>query len=82
MSTLSQIFKNRADFDRYSCSKGGHLLVEPVQLSCGHRLCRACADELIASEVKSATTRVTCPAQDCNEEIDDEDGAYVNYILM
>ena len=79
MNTLSQIFKNRADFDRYSCSKGGHLLVEPVQLGCGHRLCRACADELIAGKEKDSTKSATCPVQDCNEEIHDEDGAYVNW---
>ena len=51
--------------------------MEPVQLACGHRLCRACADELIASKEKAAKS-VTCPAKDCNELIDDEDGAYVN----
>ena len=71
----SEIFKNRADFDRYSCSLCGDLLQDPVQLGCGHRLCRCCADRLVAS--KETTLTLKCPAEDCNEEVDDEDGAYV-----
>ena len=69
----SEIFKHRGDLDRYSCLICGNLLHDPVQLGCGHRLCRSCADRLIASKA----TVLKCPAQDCGEDIDDEDGAYV-----
>ena len=67
-----KIFKNSDSFDRYSCSKCNLLLKDPVQLGCGHRICRSCADELIANESTSK-----CP--DCKDDIDDEDGAKVNY---
>lgn len=68
-----QIFKNEVEFDRYSCSMCGNLLQDPVQLGCGHRLCRSCADRLVASE----TIALKCPAGDCDEDVTEEDGAYV-----
>ena len=79
-TVTSSIFKNTADFDRYSCWKCSHLLQNPVQLACGHRLCRPCAEELVASAGTESLseTSLKCPAQDCNEDIVDEDGAYVN----
>ena len=70
------IFKNSGDFDRYSCLSCGHLLSNPVQLACGHRLCSSCADKLIATAKKEESTP-RCPDKDCNEDINDEDGAYV-----
>ena len=69
----TKIFKNRDYLDRYSCLICSNLLHDPVQLGCGHRLCRSCADRLVASKA----TVLKCPAQDCGEEIADEDGAYV-----
>ena len=72
----TEIFKNRADLDRYSCLMCGNLLHDPVQLCCGHRLCLSCADRLVASETGAAPLK--CPAEGCDEDIDDEDGAYVN----
>lgn len=78
-TVTSSIFKNTADFDRYSCWKCRHLLQDPVQLACGHRLCRSCADKLVASRTESPSgTSLKCPAEDYSEDIADEDGAYVN----
>ena len=71
-----KIFKDGTDFGRYSCLKCGHLLADPVQLGCGHRLCRSCADKLIANQ-----TTPKCPDAKCNEDIDDEDGAYVRGLI-
>ena len=73
-----EIFKNEADFDRYSCLTCRNLLHDPVQLGCGHRLCRSCADRLVAS----GTTVLKCPAEDCDEDVNEEDGAYVMQIYL
>ena len=85
--TQRDIFKNKTDYDRYSCVKGApvHILNDPVQLSCGHRLCRACADDLVAASKNAAehnpTTAsllpISCPAPDCNDPLDEDDGHYV-----
>ena len=73
----SGVFKNSGDFDRYSCLSCNNLLNNPVQLACGHRLCRTCADKLIAA-TREVEITPRCPDTDCNEEISEEDGAYVN----
>ena len=71
----SDVFKNKEDYGRFSCLLCNHLLQDPVQLGCGHRLCRACAEKLIASKSQSD---LKCPDEECGEPIDDtEDGAYV-----
>lgn len=49
-----------------------YLLRDPVQLSCGHRVCKHCADELI----DNAETTPLCP--ECGDEITEEDGAKVS----
>lgn len=67
-------FKDGESLDRYSCVKCNLLLQDPVQLSCGHRVCKICADELISE------TTPQCP--ECGEEVSEEDGVKVdiNYI--
>lgn len=67
-----QVFKESDSLDRYSCIKCKSLLQDPVQLSCGHRVCRHCADELI----DGAETTAQCP--ECGDEISEEDGAKVS----
>ena len=67
-----QIFNDSESFDRYSCMKCEYLLRDPVQLSCGHRVCKHCADELI----DNAETTPLCP--ECGDEINEEDGAKVS----
>ena len=66
------IFKNSRSFEDYICPECNLLLKEPVQLvSCGHRLCKSCADELHAPP--------RCPAAECEELCDiEDDGAYVS----
>ena len=66
-----KLFKDSENIDRYCCLECSRLLEGPVQLGCGHRLCRSCADKLIANE-----TTPKCP--ECKEDIDDEDGAKVS----
>ena len=73
----AEIFKNTGDFDRYSCLSCNGLLNNPVQLACGHRLCRSCAEKLITT-AKEGKTTPKCPDTGCNEELSDEDGAYVS----
>ena len=77
----SEIFKNSGDFDRYSCLSCNGLLKDPVQLACGHRLCRSCAEKLIVTAKKIETTP-KCPDSDCSEELSDEDGAYVSQLNL
>ena len=69
------IFKNKDDFNRYRCPKCDSLLREAVQLSCGDRLCKSCADEVIARHASPA-----CPQAHCGEPLDNEGGAYVSYV--
>ena len=66
-----QIFKESESLDRYSCIKCESLLKDPVQLSCGHRMCKHCADELIDNTEETPL----CP--ECGDEISEEDGAKV-----
>ena len=73
----AEIFKKSEDFNRYSCLSCNGLLNDPVQLACGHRLCRTCAEKLI-STAKEGKITPKCPDTDCNEELSDEDGAYVS----
>ena len=67
-----EIFKNTESLDRYSCVECSSLLCDPVQLGCGHRMCRQCADQLI----DNAETTPQCP--ECDDEIDEEDGVKVS----
>ena len=67
-----KIFKDSESVSQFSCSECRLLLEDPVQLSCGHRLCKCCADELVSNE-----TTPKCPAAECNEEIVEEDGVKV-----
>ena len=55
---------------RYLCLKCTQVLRDAVQLGCGHRLCKLCADELIATES-------TPKCVECEEDIMEEDGAKV-----
>lgn len=66
-----KIFKNSDSLHRYSCIECNLLLQDPVQLGCGHRVCKTCADELIANHESTPK----CP--ECKEVIDEEDGAKV-----
>jgi hypothetical protein len=52
-------------------------LKEPVQLLCGDRLCKSCADEIIGQHASPV-----CPQADCGEPMDNEDGAYVSLIFF
>ena len=69
-----QIFKESESLDRYSCIKCESLLQDPVQLSCGHRMYKHCADELIDNTEEIPL----CP--ECGDEISEEDGAKVKLI--
>ena len=70
------IFKDADALNRYLCSKCHSLLKDPVQPSCGHRMCRSCADDILESEAQPR-----CPVVDCEESFDEEDGVYVSYYV-
>ena len=70
-----EVFKDSESLDRYSCAKCHSLLRDPVQLGCGHRTCRHCADELIAAN----KTTPQCP--ECGDDISEEDGVKVFKIV-
>ena len=67
------IFKDSDALHRLLCPKCKYLLNDPVQPSCGHRICRSCADEIIAEQASPP-----CPYEGCREFFDEEDGAYVS----
>lgn len=62
------------DISRHLCCECNLLMRDAVQLGCGHRLCKSCADELVASPM------ATCP--DCKEDIEEEDGAKVGSNIL
>ena len=68
----TKIFKDRESIAQYLCCECHYVLEDPVQLCCGHRLCRACADELTATE----SPPPKCP--ECQEDIIEEEGAKVH----
>ena len=74
MSTIKsipeKILKNHEDHGRFVCTKCSLLLQDPVQISCGHRLCKSCVDELIANE-----SVLKCP--ECEDDIIEEEGVKV-----
>ena len=70
-----EVFKDSESLDRYSCVKCDSLLRDPVQLGCGHRVCKLCADELIANK-----TTPQCP--ECDDDISEEDGVKVFKIII
>ena len=67
------LFKNQEALKRLRCSSCLNLLNDPVQPSCGHRLCKSCADETIKEFYPPY-----CPHKDCREEFTIEDGVYVS----
>ena len=44
------IFKESGALARLLCPSCRNLLCDPVQPSCGHHLCRSCADMMIDNE--------------------------------
>lgn len=76
VSIPRKLFKESDSLDRYSCAKCDSLLKNPVQLGCGHRVCKNCADELI----DNTETTPQCP--ECEDEISEEDGVKVNKLLL
>ena len=71
------IFKDSNTLSRFRCPKCDLLLNDPVQPACGHRMCKSCADEILAED-----TSPLCPHADCREPFDNEDGAYVSYLVL
>ena len=72
----SSLFIDKKAYERLKCPHCEQLLNNPVQPSCGHRLCRTCADEILRSE--SSPPR--CPLDECQEEFSLEDGEPVRTI--
>ena len=70
-------FKDQDALKRYLCPSCELLLKDPVQPTCGHRLCKSCAEDILKGE-----NRPTCPQPACGEEFDDEDGAFVSGIAQ
>ena len=67
--TTDYAFEDKEAPARLACSSCVKLLKEPVQFSCGHRICKACADSILESNEH------LCPQSDCQDEITEEDGA-------
>lgn len=70
VSIPESVLKNHEDRGRFACTKCSSLLQDPVQISCGHRLCKSCVDELIVNE-----SVPQCP--ECKDEIVEEEGVKV-----
>ena len=74
---LDQLLENnRKDIHKYLCPKCDYVLRDAVQqMSCGHWLCKCCAEELSLSESPQ------CPLQDCKElwNIEEQPTVRINY---
>ena len=65
--------KDQVAFERYRCFACRQLLDDPVQVSCGDRFCKSCADEIAALRIPAL-----CPQ--CEEELKEEDGSLVSIL--
>ena len=73
---LKRIFKHSDEYEQHRCTSCGLLLKDAVQIACGHRLCKSCADDIIKAERAQAQ----CPQ--CGEPFEEEeDGAQVSHAL-
>ena len=59
-------FQDQAAFERFTCIACSQLLEDPVQVCCGDRFCKTCADEILAKD-----RPVVCP--ECGEELVEEE---------
>ena len=66
-------FKESDAVSRYVCPQCQLLLRDPVQPSCGHRICQSCADDLL-----DKYDPPKCPVPGCGEDYHCEDGTYVS----
>lgn len=69
-------FKDDVDSARYVCARCELLLKEPIKLRCEHRLCRSCAEDILAQN-----TPAQCPRDDCKVTFlqKDKHGAPVSF---
>ena len=67
-------FKDQAAFERYVCSACRQLLNDPVQVSCGDRFCRSCAEEI-------AVLRIPALCPQCGKELEEEEGGSLVSLL-
>lgn len=89
MASLSSSFKHDSfellgnapipefvNFDqKLSCSFCKKLLSEPMQLPCGHRMCKECSNQL---SMQSVGSKIRCPSRE--EDCDSFSSADVNII--
>ena len=66
------IFEDRKIFEKYSCPACDLLLRDPVQPSCGHLLCKTCADKILERHP------AVCPAAQCGDGYIKEQGVWVS----
>ena len=57
------MFKDWTALQKYGCFQCKDILQNGVQLTCGHRLCKSCADT-----INSSCQPPRCPHEDCHEE--------------
>ena len=74
----SSSFTDKNAYERLKCPHCKRLLNNPVQPSCGHRLCQVCADDII----NSGPSPPRCPLEDCREEFELEDGEPVRTLSI
>ena len=72
------MFKDQAALKRFECTLCRHLLREAVQPTCGHRLCRCCADQIVEKNCPPQ-----CPQDDCGEYfLTFKCGDYVSFFYL
>jgi len=57
---------------KYKCIKCNFWLKSPMQIPCGHRICRSCVEELFASNVGNERD-IPCPSREEGCEKIDKD---------
>ena len=63
MMSAHLLFEDPGLLKDRKCAYCGQLLRDPVQPSCGHRLCKSCADQIIQNPFL-----VCCPKEECKEK--------------
>ena len=68
-------FKDPTAFEHFTCTACSLLLKDPVQLCCGDRFCKTCADQILAKD-----RPVVCPK--CEAELKGEERELVSIALL
>jgi len=67
---------------KYKCVKCNTWLKQPMQIPCGHRICRSCVDELFLTRNSGTERGIPCPSGEEGCEAFEQDKVLIPGICM